>query len=987
MKHVFSFVLTAALVVLMGVPAHAQRWKDRTQGTNLTDRITVDQLPMIPATKLIAGSLPASVVGPDSLGYGEWVDTPTLDATTTTSLGAFDLIFNLESTGDVIFQDNGVAFLTFTDAAGITYAGAALTSSAAMQWTAMDNTANAVCVGATGSLSMLCLDTSNSAPTVTAGNGFTVTGAATFNGNVFLGNAVADGITFAGLVLGATPLAFEGLNVDGVNITSFTVIDPTAPRSIAIPDASGTVAVSASGNAALSAAGDISFTGTLAATSGGTGQSTYAVGDLLVGGAVNTLDKVAAVAVGSALISTGVTTAPVWGNPALAAKATDLAANGANCTNQFPLGVDASGAAEACTSITAAYMAADSVTGSELSETLAFDADEDVSLAAQRVAGGAGNTITIRGADGVSLPGDAAGGNVILWPGANWASGEPGYVDIAGTGRLGATADRVTTAYINALNTTSLNVANPASLDGGFSVDTPAFTVANTTGATGIVHTATTGTALNVSYPAATTQTDFARGINVDLSTLTPSAVAAYYGVHVQSPAGAAGGTQYGLYVQGTNFDKSIVADQVAQFDGGFTVDTTNFTVNGTTGAIHTASTLDVDGAITAGGAITTDAAFDIKPVSTGAGAGGASKVTGQESSVGAGGTLSITAGAATAAAQAGGALYLDAGDPGAAGTAGTIYIGANGASAVTVTPVLNADSGIKVDTDNFVVNGTSGEISQDGVLAGTMHGMTWGTETLTNDVTGYMFSMPMVNAATKNVYGAYFVGPLTNGANAAAIKFTNNWTTLLQSTGQYGVIDIKVVSTDASLRLTNSAGTGGTVMLEVDSENNSAVEDVLVLRTDYVSPAFSCGASCATVVSISGVTHASDTAKTYVEADGDTYIGGALVGSVQTVTLPDDNTGTKALSVHGTTMIVTSAALTGDVLFDNQFSLNAGVAGQILYLVAVDDATHSPILIAGATGKYGAGAPYTLTNNDAVTLLYTGTNWIQVSAVQVNAN
>ena len=51
----------------------------------------------------------------------------------------------------------------------------------------------------------------------------------------------------------------------------------------------------------------------LLATGGGTGQSTYAIGDLLQGGATNTLTKLAAVATGNALISGGVTTASSWG--------------------------------------------------------------------------------------------------------------------------------------------------------------------------------------------------------------------------------------------------------------------------------------------------------------------------------------------------------------------------------------------------------------------------------------------------------------------------------------------------------------------------------------------------------------------------------------------------------------------------------------------------------------------------------------------------
>jgi hypothetical protein len=52
---------------------------------------------------------------------------------------------------------------------------------------------------------------------------------------------------------------------------------------------------------------------TITAATGGTGQTTYAVGDLLYASATTTLSKLADVATGNALISGGVTTAPSWG--------------------------------------------------------------------------------------------------------------------------------------------------------------------------------------------------------------------------------------------------------------------------------------------------------------------------------------------------------------------------------------------------------------------------------------------------------------------------------------------------------------------------------------------------------------------------------------------------------------------------------------------------------------------------------------------------
>lgn len=54
-------------------------------------------------------------------------------------------------------------------------------------------------------------------------------------------------------------------------------------------------------------------TGTLPAANGGTGNASYAIGDLLYASASTTLSTLADVATGNALISGGVTTAPSWG--------------------------------------------------------------------------------------------------------------------------------------------------------------------------------------------------------------------------------------------------------------------------------------------------------------------------------------------------------------------------------------------------------------------------------------------------------------------------------------------------------------------------------------------------------------------------------------------------------------------------------------------------------------------------------------------------
>jgi hypothetical protein len=61
----------------------------------------------------------------------------------------------------------------------------------------------------------------------------------------------------------------------------------------------------------------LTLTNALAATSGGTGQSSYAIGDILYASTTTALSKLADVAIGNALISGGVGVAPSWGKIAL----------------------------------------------------------------------------------------------------------------------------------------------------------------------------------------------------------------------------------------------------------------------------------------------------------------------------------------------------------------------------------------------------------------------------------------------------------------------------------------------------------------------------------------------------------------------------------------------------------------------------------------------------------------------------------------------
>ena len=91
---------------------------------------------------------------------------------------------------------------------------------------------------------------------------------------------------------------------------------PTTVAGYGITDAvptSRNISTSAplSGGGPLSSNLTISL-GTVPADKGGTGQTTYAVGDVLYASAATTISKLAAVAVGKALVSKGTTTAPAW---------------------------------------------------------------------------------------------------------------------------------------------------------------------------------------------------------------------------------------------------------------------------------------------------------------------------------------------------------------------------------------------------------------------------------------------------------------------------------------------------------------------------------------------------------------------------------------------------------------------------------------------------------------------------------------------------
>ena len=174
--------------------------------------------------------------------------------------------------------------------------------------------------------------------------------------------------TITGAVFNDGSVVFEGATADAFE-TTLAVTDPTADRTITLPDSTGTVALTGdklsafastssselagvisdeTGTGALVFANTPTFvtpilgtptsgtmtnvtglplstgvTGTLPAANGGTAQSTYATGDTIYASATNTLAKLTVGTTGQVLTVAG--GVPTWATPAAGTTANDQA--------------------------------------------------------------------------------------------------------------------------------------------------------------------------------------------------------------------------------------------------------------------------------------------------------------------------------------------------------------------------------------------------------------------------------------------------------------------------------------------------------------------------------------------------------------------------------------------------------------------------------------------------------------------------------------
>jgi hypothetical protein len=120
-----------------------------------------------------------------------------------------------------------------------------------------------------------------------------------------------------------------------VRVTAAQIASLSPSGTVTSVNASGgTTGMSFTGGP-ITSSGTLTMTGTLVAVNGGTGQSSYSIGDILYASSSTALSKLADVATGNALISGGVTTAPAWGKIGLTTHVTGIlpSANGGTGVN------------------------------------------------------------------------------------------------------------------------------------------------------------------------------------------------------------------------------------------------------------------------------------------------------------------------------------------------------------------------------------------------------------------------------------------------------------------------------------------------------------------------------------------------------------------------------------------------------------------------------------------------------------------------------
>jgi fibronectin-binding autotransporter adhesin len=123
------------------------------------------------------------------------------------------------------------------------------------------------------------------------------------------------GLEYDNMLLGAIEVVSGNVDISGAG--TGVVFPDNSFQTTAYPGSGGVVTSFSAGTTGFTpnsaSTGAITLAGTLNAANGGTGQSSYTIGDLLYASGSTALSKLAGVATGNVLLSGGTGTAPSWG--------------------------------------------------------------------------------------------------------------------------------------------------------------------------------------------------------------------------------------------------------------------------------------------------------------------------------------------------------------------------------------------------------------------------------------------------------------------------------------------------------------------------------------------------------------------------------------------------------------------------------------------------------------------------------------------------
>jgi len=274
-------------------------------GTNLTSFNSGGAVYASSSSVLTTGTLPATSGG---TGQSSFAVGDLLYADTTTSLSKLADV----ATGSVLISGGiGVApsystspTLTTSLTTPLLIGGTTASSSLTLQSTSGVGTSDAISmkVGNAGAITALSINTSG---LVTLSSALPVTSGGTGQTSSLTTNGVVYGLSATGMATTAAGTTGQILIATTGGAPSWGAV----PSIVAVDSISfGTTGLTPS----TATTGAVTVAGTLVAANGGTGQSSYAVGDLLYASTTTALSKLADVATGSVLISGGVGVAPSY---------------------------------------------------------------------------------------------------------------------------------------------------------------------------------------------------------------------------------------------------------------------------------------------------------------------------------------------------------------------------------------------------------------------------------------------------------------------------------------------------------------------------------------------------------------------------------------------------------------------------------------------------------------------------------------------------